>query len=59
MPKMFFNQSLKNFRLIKYKSKNKFIKKQNVDFIITKKFDKIFSKTKSTNFIKQYFISKS
>ena len=52
MPKMFFNQSLKNFRLSSIGQKIHLLNNQSVDFIITKKFDKIFSKTKSINFIK-------
>ena len=52
MPKMFFNQSLKNFRLSNISQKLNLLKSLGVDFIITKKFDKIFSKIKSINFIK-------
>ena len=52
MPKMFFNKSLKNFRLSSINQKLNFLNNLDVDFIITKKFDKIFSKTKSINFIK-------
>ena len=52
MPKMFFNKSLKNFRLSNINQKLIFLNNLGVDFIITKKFDKIFSKTKSINFIK-------
>ena len=46
MPKMFFNQSLKNFRLSNISQKINLLNNQSVDFIITKKFDKTFSKTK-------------
>ena len=42
MPKMFFNQSLKNFRLSSISQKISLLKNQNVDFIITKKFDKVY-----------------
>ena len=52
MPKMFFNKSLKNFRLSSIDQKLILLNNQGVDFVITKKFDKIFSKTKSVNFIK-------
>ena len=52
MPKMFFNKSLKNFRLSNINQKLNFLNNLDVDFIITKKFDKIFSKTKSIKFIK-------
>ncbi len=52
MPKMFFNKSIKNFKLSSLNQKNNLLNSLGVDFIITKKFDKIFSKTKSINFIK-------
>ena len=58
MPKMFFNKSLKNFRLSNISQKINLLKSMNVDFIITKKFDKIFSKTKSINFIKKILLQK-
>ena len=51
MPKMFFNKSLKNFRLSNIDQKINLLNNLDVDFIVTKKFDKIFSKTKSINFI--------
>ena len=51
MPKMFFNEKLKNFRLSNVEQKIKFLSKFKVDFVITKKFDKKFSKTKALNFI--------
>ena len=53
MPKMFFNQSLKNFRLSNVNQKIKLLNKFKVDFVITKKFDYKFSKTKSIVFIKE------
>ena len=52
IPKMFFNQSLKNFRLSNINQKLNLLNGLGVDFIVTKKFDKIFSKIKSINFIK-------
>ena len=58
MPKMFFNKSLKNFRLSNINQKINLLKKLEVDFIVIKKFDKIFSKTKSFNFIKQILFKK-
>ncbi len=58
MPKMFFNKSLKNFRLSSTNQKINLLKNLSVDFIITKKFDKIFSKTKSINFIKNIISQK-
>ena len=53
MPKMYFNKSLKNFRITSISQKVNLLSKLKVDFIITKKFNKIFSKTKSINFIKE------
>ncbi len=53
MPKMFFNKSIKNFRITNISQKINLLSKLKVDFIITKKFDKLFSKTKSINFIKE------
>ncbi|MDC0875914.1 bifunctional riboflavin kinase/FAD synthetase [Candidatus Pelagibacter sp.] len=58
MPKMFFNQSLKNFRLSNIHQKINLLKGMGVDFIVTKKFNKIFSKTKATNFIKNILSQK-
>ena len=53
MPKMFFNNKLSNFRISNQKQKINSLKKHNVDFVIIKKFDQKFSKTKSTSFIKE------
>ena len=53
MPKMFFNKLLKNFRITSINQKIELLSKLKVDFIITKKFDKNFSKTKPLNFIKK------
>ena len=53
MPKMFFNSNLKNFRLSNFKQKIENLSKLNVDFVIIKKFDQKFSKTKSISFIKE------
>jgi riboflavin kinase/FMN adenylyltransferase len=53
MPKMFFNESLKNFKLSSINQKVNLLNNLGADFIITKKFDKNFSKTKSLNFIKK------
>ncbi len=53
MPKMFFNKKLKNFRLSNIDQKIKLLSSLKVDFVITKKFDKKFSKTKALNFISQ------
>jgi len=51
MPKMFFDNKLKNFRISSLEQKIDLLKKYSVDFIITKKFTKTFSKIKSINFI--------
>ncbi len=53
MPKMFFNSNLKNFRLSNLNQKIENLSKLNVDFVITKKFNCKFSKTKSISFIKE------
>jgi len=58
MPKMFFNKDLNNFRISNQKQKINLLKKFDVDFVIIKKFDKNFSKTKSINFIKNILSSK-
>ena len=58
MPKMFFNKSLKNFRLLNIDQKLDLLNNLGVDFIITKKFDKLFSKTKPINFIKNILSNK-
>ena len=53
MPKMYFNKNIKNFRISNQKQKMILLNNFDVDFVITKKFDKVFSKTKSINFIKK------
>jgi len=58
MPKMFFNKSLKYFRLSNISQKLNLLSSFGVDFIITKKFNKTFSKTKSINFIKNILSQK-
>jgi riboflavin kinase / FMN adenylyltransferase len=58
MPKMFFNKYLKNFRLSNINQKINLLNSFGVDFIVTKKFDQIFSKTKSINFIKKILSQK-
>ena len=58
MPKMFFNNNLKNFRISNQKQKVNLLKKFDVDFVILKKFDKKFSKTKSISFIKRVLSKK-
>ena len=58
MPKMFFNNDIKNFRISSINQKNMILKKLGVDFIITQKFDKKFSKIKSNFFIKNILSKK-
>ena len=58
MPKMFFNENLKNFRISNQKQKINLLKRFDVDFAIIKKFDNKFSKTKSISFIKNVLNSK-
>ncbi len=53
MPKMFFNSSLKNFRLSNLNQKIENLSKLNVDFVIIKQFNRKFSKTKSIFFIEE------
>ena len=53
MPKMFFNKNLDNFRISSLQQKIDNLKNLDVDFIIIKKFDRKFSKIKSTTFIKE------
>ena len=58
MPKMFFNQNIKNFRISSLKQKEILLLKQGVDFIITKKFDNNFSKIKYLSFIEKILYKK-
>ena len=58
MPKMFFNNSIKNFRISNINQKNIILQKLGVDFVVTKKFDKKFSKIKSEFFIKEILFKK-
>ena len=58
MPKMFFNKDIKNFRISSIIQKNIILKSLGVDFIITKKFDKKFSRIKSSFFIKEILSKK-
>ncbi len=58
MPKMFFNKKIKNFKISNINQKIKLLNKLKVDFVITKKFDKNFSRIKSINFIKKILYAK-
>ena len=52
VPKMYFNKSIKNFRISNLNQKIKILKSYGIDFIIIKKFNKKFSKIRSQKFIK-------
>ena len=58
MPKMYFNKNLKNFRILNISQKTKILEKLEIDFLITKKFNKQFSRIKSSNFIKEILYKK-
>ena len=58
IPKMFFNPNFKNYRISNFTQKIEILKSYKIDFIINKKFDKKFSKTKHTNFIKNVLYKK-
>ena len=58
MPKMYFNNDIKNFRISSQKQKINLLNRFDVDFIITKRFNKNFSKTKSLTFIKEILAKK-
>ena len=58
MPKMYFNKNLKNFRISNLYQKRNILEKVGVDFLITKKFNKRFSKIKSHSFIKEILYKK-
>ena len=55
---MYFNKKIKNFRLSNISQKNKILNNLGVDFIITKKFEKNFSKIKSNFFIEDILFKK-
>jgi len=58
MPKVYFNKNLKNFRIFNIFQKMENLEKLNVDFLIIKKFNNQFSKTKSNIFIKEILYKK-
>ncbi len=58
MPKMYFNKRIKNFRISNSDQKKEILSNFGVDFVITKKFDKNFSKIKSDFFIKEILFKK-
>jgi riboflavin kinase/FMN adenylyltransferase len=58
IPKMYFNKKIKNFKISNIYQKNKILESYGVDFIITKEFNKKFSKIKSDFFIKEFLFKK-
>ena len=58
MPKMYFNHNIKNFRISNQNQKMNLLSKFYVDFVITKRFSKNFSKTQSADFIKKILAQK-
>ena len=58
MPKMYFNKSIKNFRISNPNQKNSLLKNLNIDFLITKKFNKKFSRIKYEKFIENILFKK-
>ena len=58
VPKMFFNKTLNNFRISNPNQKNIILRKLGADFVITKKFDKSFSKINYYQFIKKILFKK-
>ena len=58
IPKMFFNPSFKNYRISNFNQKIEILKKYNIDFVVNKTFNKKFSKTKYTSFIKNILYKK-
>ena len=58
MPKMFFNKDIKNYRISNINQKNIILNNLGVDFVITQKFNKKFSKIKSNFFIKEILSKK-
>ena len=58
LPVMFFNNKIKNFRLVNEDQKLKLFKKNKVDFILNIKFNKNFSNVSAENFIKKVICKK-
>ena len=58
IPKMYFNKSITNYRLSNLNQKSKYFSDYSVDFLINKKFDKIFSKISCHDFIKKILYKK-
>lgn len=58
LPIMFFNNKMKNYRLINDSQKFILLKKMGIDFVINKRFNLKFSKIKSDKFIKNIIVKK-
>ena len=58
LPIMFFNNKMKNYRLINDSQKFILLKKMGIDFVINKRFNLKFSKIKSEKFIKNIIVKK-
>ena len=58
MPKIFFNKNIKNYKISNFEQKKDLLKNLGVEFIINKKFDLSFSKTKSIDFIEKIIFKK-
>ena len=58
MPKMYFNKRMKNFKISTIHQKKEILERHGVDFIVTKEFNKKFSKIKSDFFIKEFLFKK-
>ena len=58
MQKMYFNKSIKNFKISNIHQKKEILERHGVDFIVTKEFNKKFSKIKSDFFIKEFLFKK-
>ena len=58
IPKMYFNKNLKNYRISNFNQKINILKNYKIDFLINKKFNKNFSRTKYLNFISNILYKK-
>ncbi len=58
IPKMFFNKKIKNYRISNFSQKISYLSKFNIDFLINKKFNRIFSKTSSDDFVSKILFKK-
>ena len=58
IPKMYFNKNLKNYRISNFNQKINILKNYQIDFLINKKFNKNFSRTKYLNFISNILYKK-